>query len=129
MRVRQWGERHLVTFKGPAQFRGALKVREELEVQVDASDRALALLAALGLVPVFYYEKQRETWEVGPTTVALDCTPMGEFVELEGEPDAVSALAAALGFELRNALRGSYLELWREYRKHHPEAPEHMVFP
>ncbi|KDA54860.1 hypothetical protein EG19_03400 [Thermoanaerobaculum aquaticum] len=128
LRVRQWGESHLLTYKGPARFSAGLKVREELEVGLSASEKALAILAALGFSPVFYYEKQRETWSLGRVEVALDHTPMGDFVELEGEGPELRQVAAALGFAPEAALRGTYLELWRSYREHHPEAPEHMVF-
>lgn len=129
LRVRQWGEHHLLTYKGPAHYAAGLKVREELEVSLEASDRALAIFAALGFSPVFYYEKERETWSLGQAEVALDHTPMGDFVELEGEGSELRELATSLGFAPETALRGTYLELWQSYRKQHPEAPEHMVFP
>lgn len=129
LRVRQWGELHLVTYKGPARFAGGLKVREELEVRVEASEKALAVFAALGFSPVFTYEKYRETWQLGGAEVALDHTPMGDFVELEGEADEVTRLAGALGLKPEDALRETYAELWQRYRARHPEAPEHMVFP
>lgn len=128
LRVRQWGKYHLLTYKGPARFSAGLKVREELEVGLEASEKALAILAALGFSPVFYYEKQRETWSLGGVEVALDHTPMGDFVELEGEGLKLRPVAAALGFAPEAALRGTYLELWKSYRQRHPEAPEHMVF-
>lgn len=129
LRVRQWGDRHLLTYKGPARFAAGLKVREELEVGLEASEKALAVLAALGFSPVFYYEKQRETWHLGQAEVALDHTPMGDFVELEGGEPELRQLAAFLGLVPEAALHGTYLELWQSYRRQHPEAPEHMVFP
>ncbi len=128
LRVRQWGEHHLLTFKGPARLAAGLKVREELEVGVEAGEKALAVLLALGYAPVFYYEKERETWSLRQAAVALDHTPMGDFVELEGERPGLRELAVALGFVPEAALRGTYLELWQSYRKEHPEAPLHMVF-
>lgn len=128
LRLRQWGENHLLTYKGPARFSAGLKVREELEVGLSASEKALAILAALGFSPVFYYEKQRETWSLGRVEVALDHTPMGDFVELEGDEPGLRQLVAFLGLVPEAALRGTYVELWQSYRQQHPEAPEHMVF-
>lgn len=128
MRVRQWGDGHTLTYKGPASFAAGIKVREELEVGLEASEKALAVFAALGFSPVFYYEKQRETWSLGPVELALDHTPMGDFVELEGEEHSLRELAVSLGFVPEEALRGTYLELWQRYREQHPEVPEHMVF-
>jgi len=62
-------------------------------------------------------------------TVALDETPMGAFVELEGQAEQLPAAALALGLDPHAAALGTYLDLWSAYRTGHPDAPEDMVFP
>jgi adenylate cyclase class 2 len=128
LRVRQWRGQGSLTFKGPASFAAGVKSREELETTVGDAEKVLAILAAVGFGVAFYYEKHREVWSWGAVTVDLDHTPMGDFLELEGEGRALGELCRKLGFAPEQALRGSYLELWHAFRQRHPEAPEHMVF-
>lgn len=116
-----------LTFKGPPSFEGAVKVREEHETAVEDAEAVRELLEAIGFRAVTRYQKKREEWLVGGITVALDNTPIGNFVEFEGE--GVEKLAARCGYESEKAERRSYLELWADYREEHPEAPEEMVFP
>jgi adenylate cyclase class 2 len=119
-----------LTFKGPVHYRGTVKEREELETAVADGAVVDAIFARLGLVPSRRYEKDRERWRVGDTEVCLDHTPMGDFVEIEGQVEALGVVAAGLGLEPASALRGSYVTLWADYRDQHPELglPEDMVF-
>ena len=80
----------------------------------------------LGYRVVRRYEKVREEWQLGAIVVALDHTPIGDFVELEGD-DAPGA-AARLGFDVRAAERRSYLRLYEDWRRDHPELPADMMF-
>ncbi len=130
LRLRHSGGRWLVTLKGPAAYRGAIKEREELETGVDDGDVLQAVFERLGLRPLVRYEKDRETWRLGGVEVALDHTPMGDFVELEGPAGALEAAARALGLDPGSAVRGSYVGLWRAYREAHPglDLPDDMVF-
>ena len=128
LRVRRWGERSSLTFKGPPSFVGGVKRREEVESDVADPSAILGILAGLGFVVRRRYEKRRETWTVGDAEVALDTTPMGLFVEIEGPADALPALARDLGLDPAGALRGSYVALWEAYRADHPETGDDMVF-
>ena len=131
LRLRTVGTYHLLTFKGPASFRGAIKERAELEIEVESSQVMLAIFAELGVQPVVRYEKDREEWLLGGVAVCLDHTPMGEFVELEGDPERLAEVAAALLLDPAAAVADSYLGLWGEHRRRHPELrlPADMVFP
>lgn len=124
---RSHGEAQL-TFKGPAVFAGGVKSRDEIECRVEDVDCLLRLFARLGFAPVRRYEKRREEWRLGQTVVALDETPMGAFVEIEGAASALRPTAAALELDPRLAVAGTYLELWEQYRADHPDAPRDMVF-
>jgi len=128
LRVRRWGDEACVTFKGPARFAGGVKTREELETSLGDPEVALEVLAALGFTPWRRYQKRRELWALEGLAVALDETPMGCFVELEGDPEAIAPVARSLGLDPAAAVAGTYLHLWEQYRAAHPEAPEHMVF-
>ncbi len=128
LRVRRVGGRHLLTFKGPASFDGAVKRRREIELEISSSERISELLHALGFTPSMRYQKQRESWRIDDVRVELDHTPMGDFVELEGPTDALEAAADRLGLDPSRAVTQSYISLWRDYRREHPELGRDMVF-
>jgi adenylate cyclase class 2 len=129
LRLRRWGTVVTLTYKGPATFANGVKHRQELETTVADLEATLAILATLGFSPVRRYQKRREVWQADTVQVALDETPIGYFVELEGDEAALRALAARLGLDPARAARGTYLDLWNEWRAHHPEAGPDMVFP
>ncbi len=72
------------------------------------------------------YQKVREEWQLGGVTIALDHTPIGDFAEFEGERAEV--VAKRCGFDPDKAERRSYLRLYEDYLKEHPDAPPEMVF-
>jgi len=127
LRLRQDGQGAWLTFKGRPEFEGRVKVRNEQETQVGDADTARALLEGLGYEVVRRYQKMRESWRLGGVTIALDHTPIGDFAEFEG--DAADRVAKRCGFDSGEAERRSYLRLYDDYRKEHPEAAPDMVFP
>jgi predicted adenylyl cyclase CyaB len=127
LRVRaEEGRGAVVTFKGAATFDGPTKVRTELELRVENAELALALFQALGYGVERRYQKMREEWRLGTETICLDHTPIGDFVEFEG--DRADAVAKRCGFDLAKALRKSYLMLYAEHLAANPSAPFDMVF-
>ena len=128
LRVRRVGPRHVLTFKGPATYDGAVKQRREIELEISSSERISELLHALGYAPAIRYEKKRESWRLGEVRVELDHTPMGNFVELEGPTDSLEAAAQSLGLDPTLAVAQSYISLWRDHCRRHPGLGRDMVF-
>jgi adenylate cyclase, class 2 len=128
LRLRRYGAEWVLTFKGPAQFAAGVKSRLELETLVGSGEQITALLGELGLAPRRRYDKLREVWELAGIVVALDETPMGSFVELEGAAAGLAGLAVRLGLDPSRAVSSSYQELWALHRAAHPGAPVDMVF-
>jgi predicted adenylyl cyclase CyaB len=126
LRLRTDGSGCRLTFKGPPRFEESLKVRDEIEVTVAHADAMRDLLVRLGYRVVRRYEKVREEWQLAGVTVALDHTPIGDFVEFEGD-DATQA-AARMSFDPGAAERRSYLRLYEDWRREHPELPADMMF-
>jgi hypothetical protein len=60
--------------------------------------------------------------------VVIDRTPIGEFFEIEGALDLIREVAADLGMNMDQAIRLSYSDLYRQYRRTRPDLGEHMVF-
>lgn len=117
----------ILTFKGPIQP-SALKVREEIETVVQDGDLVLRLLSELGFAVWFRYEKYREEFACGDVIVAIDETPVGTFMEIEGTDDGVATVARAVGREPGDYVRHSYRELFVRYWADRDQSPIHMLF-
>lgn len=110
-----------LTFKGPPTDAGETeaKVREELEVEVSDFETMVAILERLGFEAQQRYEKYRETFRLGEVEIVLDEMPFGDFVELEGEEDAIRAAADRLGLDWRQRILDNYLTLMARIKDAH----------
>lgn len=129
LRLRTVLDEAWLTFKGPQHGSGRIKQRRELESFLGDGEAIGALLTELGLEERFRYEKYRADYELGATQVSLDATPIGIFLEIEGEPGHILQAAEELGLDAGEALTSSYPRLYELYRQEVPDAPEQMVFP
>jgi len=127
LRVRMDGDAARVTFKGTPRL-GTTKVREELETAVGDGELLLLVLERIGFRVWFRYQKYREELRHGDLVIAIDETPIGTFVELEGSEPDILAMAAALGRQPADFILGSYLALFREHCAATGASASHMVF-
>lgn len=128
LRLRRAQGRGILTFKGAARFQQGVKSREERETVVGEPGEMEAILERLGLRRRFRYEKRREEWRLSGCAVALDETPIGNFVEVEGDPAAIRKVVAALALDFSSAIPYSYAGLYARKRREDPGLPEDMVF-
>lgn len=128
LRLRRARGRAVLTYKGPPAFQGPVKRREELEVEVPEPDTLERIIERLGFVARFRYEKRREEFRWRAFVVALDETPIGSFVEIEGDADGIAAAAASLGLDPDDSIRESYPGLYRLARRRDPRLPADMLF-
>lgn len=127
LRLRQDRHGARLTLKGPVQLEGKMRVRTEYEITVDDRAKAQLLFETLGYRVSRRYQKMREEWRLGGVTVALDHTPIGDFAEFEGA--GAGTVARRCGLDPEKAERRSYLRLYDDYLKDHPDAPSDMLFP
>jgi adenylate cyclase class 2 len=127
LRVRVEAGKSRVTFKGPIQA-GPMKVREELETLVGDGEVLLQILAELGFRPWFRYQKFREEYALPEVVVALDETPIGTFVELEGSEAGIDEVARRLGRTRADYVLQSYYGLFDEWRGATGSQMADMVF-
>lgn len=127
LRVRSEGGKSLLTFKGPP-LPGLVKIREEHETVVADGTMLLAILESIGLHIWFRYEKYREEFEADDVVIAVDETPVGVFVELEGGEAAIHAMARALGKTPDDYITDSYRFLFLQHRDANGLDGHHMVF-
>ena len=137
--------RTVLTFKSPPEelaigdvgFRGDRrhKVREEIETELTDGATMQRIFEGLGLRGWFRYEKYRTTyvlpgrhgWAKG-LLIEVDETPIGTFVELEGQAAAIDRAAKVLGYSTRDYVLRNYLVLYMEECKRRGEQPKDMVF-
>lgn len=127
LRVRSEGGKGVLTFKGPPQP-GPMKLREEVETMVADTDALLGILGQLGFRVWFRYEKYREEFHVEDVIIAIDETPVGVYLELEGAEDRIGDLAARLGRTPADYITASYRDLFLEHRDAIGLAGNDMVF-
>jgi adenylate cyclase class 2 len=105
-----------------------MKVREEVETVIGDGEVLLRVLHELGLHVWFRYEKYREEFARGDVVVAIDETPVGVFVEIEGSEDGITATAEALGFTTDDYIVDSYRGLFLSLRETLGLKGQDMVF-
>jgi adenylate cyclase, class 2 len=115
LRVRTDGPQSILTFKGPV-LPGPVKTREELETMVADGGLLHLILTRLGFQAWFRYQKYREEFTRGDVIVAIDETPVGTFVEIEGTEAGIMAMAAAMGKTPADFILDSYYRLFEKYR-------------
>jgi adenylate cyclase class 2 len=114
LRLRGAGGRNVLTMKMPTRALedAAYKVREETETDVSDFAATEKILRGIGYRPFFVYEKYREVFRMGSVGVMLDETPIGNFLEIEGEPAGIDEAAARLGFSRGDYVTDSYYRLF-----------------
>ena len=127
LRLRDDGALSAVTLKGPAEM-SLLKVREEHETAVGDLTVLRRVFSAVGLAPWFRYQKYREEFSAPGLVIAVDETPVGTFVELEGTEESILGAAAALGRTPADFILDSYRTLFLRHTAG-PDTGGEMVFP
>jgi adenylate cyclase class 2 len=127
LRVRVENGKSRVTYKGPVQP-STVKVREEDETLVGDGEVLLKIFGELGLHVWFRYEKYREEFSYDDVIVAIDETPVGVFVEIEGCEQGIETAAAALGRTPADYILDSYRSLFLQLRDSAGLTTSDMVF-
>lgn len=127
VRVRLENGSATLTFKGPVQP-GAMKVREEFETAVADGAELLRILGGLGLRAWFRYQKYREEYAAGDAKIAIDETPVGTFVEIEGSEAGILATTRRMGRSEHDFILDSYRGLFVSRRDAFGLTGRDMVF-
>jgi adenylate cyclase, class 2 len=119
LRIRQYGDRWILTHKGPGEnsANSMHKVRAETETEIEDGRPLAAIFERMGFSPTFVYEKLRTEWADSEGHVVVDVTPIGDFAELEGSSEWIDRIAAKLGISPANYLKASYGQLFQEWKR------------
>jgi adenylate cyclase class 2 len=129
LRVRQIGRTYKLTYKGPPQP-GKHKNREEIETGLADGSAFAGILSRLGYSPSFRYDKFRTEFRKGRAkgVATLDETPIGIYLELEGEPAWIDRTARTLGYQEEDYITASYARLFLDWKERTGSFPQHMLF-
>jgi adenylate cyclase class 2 len=127
VRLRREPDRAFVTFKGPVQP-GTMKVREEQETEVGDAEVLRRVLRELGLHAWFRYQKFREEFQAPGVIIALDETPVGTYLEIEGSEEGILTVADALGCSKADFILNSYRGLFAAFAQAHHITARDMLF-
>ncbi len=116
-RLRKIKRKTYLTFKGSPQKSRQFKIREEYETEVKNANQIKKIIKSLGLVPKFQYDKFRTVFRKKKLNICLDETPVGDFIELEGEQNHIVKFASSLGFSRSDFIKKNYIDLYTELRK------------
>jgi adenylate cyclase class 2 len=110
------------------------KVKEEIETSIGKPTKVVKILKRLGLRRSFRYERYRSVFRVwlddGRSALAMfDETPIGNFLELEGDTHTIEDVARQLGFCKRDFVADSYVEIQLARCLERGEPLSDMVFP
>lgn len=115
LRVRETPHHALLTFKGKVVHDPSYKVRPEVETKCESGPALRDIMENIGLRPFFRYEKFREEFAGEGGLLCLDELPFGQFLELEGDPASIEALAKALGLDPATFVKRSYADIYGEH--------------
>ena len=116
LRIRMENGKSRITFKGPVQD-SPMKLRDEFETVVGDGVLLLRIFEELGYQVWFRYEKYREEFSHADVIIAIDETPVGVFVEIEGSERGITAMAAAMGRGPADYILDSYRGLFLQRRE------------
>ena len=122
LRIRNYDGKWVITHKrlpdiGPGE--DAHKHRVETETEVGDGNVLAEVFRSIGLVPAFHYEKWRSEWSDGDGHCVVDETPIGDFAELEGEPEWIDRVAEKLNVSRSEYLTLSYGRLFEQWCAEH----------
>ena len=93
------------------------KARRELEVEVSDFETMHRIIEALGFKRAQVYEKYRESFQLGDSTLCVDNMPFGDFLEIEGSRAEIRQLAQRLGLEWPRRILTNYIGIHNLLRK------------
>ena len=135
LRVRQSGETGSLTYKekaAPDAPATQFKQRIEFETALSDPATAIAIFERLGYQKWFRYQKYRTVYRAtlpGSKSlhVMFDETPIGNFIELEGEEEAIAQAVKMLGIRREDYVMDSYLALQAAHCAQHGKPFEDMI--
>jgi len=127
VRLRREPDCAFITYKGPVRP-GPMKMREEQETEVADAEVIRRVLHELGLHAWFRYQKFREEFQAPGVVIALDETPVGTYLEIEGSEEGILTVTDALGCSPADFILDSYRGLFVKFAQANNLHERDMLF-
>jgi len=114
LRLRVTPKKSFLTYKGKKMNSSYFKVRKEWETEIKDAFVLLEILKNIGLEVKFRYQKFRTVYKKNKLNINVDETPIGNFVELEGEEKEIEKFASYLGFLNKDFIKMDYIEIFKQ---------------
>jgi len=136
LRVRSAAGRGAITYKEKADGlapASRFKKRIEIETAIEDPESAVAVFERLGYRKWFRYQKYRTVYRAtlpdgSELQVMFDETPLGSFVELEGEEEVIARAVELLGVAPEEYILESYLAIQAEHCRRRGKPLGDMTF-
>src|SRR5215468_3914127 len=136
LRVRSASGRGAITYKEKADGLASVsrfKKRIEIETAIEDPESAVAIFERLGYRKWFRYQKYRTVYRAtlpdeSKLHVMYDETPLGPFVELEGEEEVIARAVELLGVTPEEYVLESYLAIQAEHCRRRGQPLGDMIF-
>ena len=128
LRLRTLPQNAFLTYKDTPRVERGAKVRDELETPVGESDTLSAIIAKIGLRPLFRYQKYRAVFAYSDLLITVDETPIGSYMELEGPQELIDEVATRLGYKASDYIVKSYLSLYQDHMRAKGQPLKDMLF-
>jgi adenylate cyclase class 2 len=118
LRLRQEGEKTVLTFKGKSEDSRYFKRRLEIETIVSDFPMTKKILLALGMHVIRHHEKKRTSWKWRSLRFDIDEFPtIPPYMEIEGPPEETKNILPKLGYSLDQTTKMSASQTLRWYGK------------
>jgi adenylate cyclase class 2 len=107
---------------------GRLKHKLEREIVTHNQLAWPEVFRNLAFLSGFRYEKYRSSFRLPKLHLDLDETPVGAFLELEGDPSEIHRIALALGFSTGDYISRTYWDLYVAECRRYGRRPHNMLF-
>jgi adenylate cyclase, class 2 len=128
LRIREYNGHWKLTHKADTGAMGRHKTRIETELEIGDGPALAAIFEYLGYGQAFVYEKRRTEWVDDSGHLVIDETPIGDFIELEGEHAWIDSTAAKLGISASEYLTASYVRLFLDWKAARRYPANNMTF-
>lgn len=117
LRLRKFGKKNILTLKTSAKGKKGFKVREEINILVEDFENMKNILEKIGFFEAFYYEKYREDYIYNGLNISLDKTPIGNYVEIEGDYKNILKFLKKINVKIEETISLSYIQLFQMFNK------------
>lgn len=129
LRLRKVDDRTVLTYKGDVKKDKEMKIREEIETEVENYDTMLEILRRLGYNVIKIYQKYRQAFEFNSVVLTIDELPFGKYIEIEGDKEKILELAEELELEKTDICNMNYIGIYYKVCSQKGiEASNHITF-